>query len=296
MAFTGPAPAWATGDRRVGVQAVRAAPFGQFVRDAAKHFKGRVDRYSIWNEPNWHTQLTPSRACRKNRWGRGCDAGLATLYRTLYVAGYRAVKAVDRQAQVLFGEFAPQASGTPKEPTAYASSPLAILRAITCSTRSWKAAGRCPRLLADGFAQHPYAFTTAPDRPVGRADDVTLATLDRLTRALDRLAARRALRTPSGEPMDLYLTEHGYMQSGPRRLPEPTRSQYLTQSFDQALAHPRVRQLLQYLLLGPPPPRNLFPTELINHDGTPTASFGALAEWSAQNASRLAGAASVQRF
>ena len=126
---------------------------------------------------------------------------------------------------MLFGEFAPQASGTPKEPHGL----RAPRRWRSCArsrapTRSWKAARRCPRLLADGFAQHPYAFTTAPDQAVGRADDVTLATLDRLTRALDRLAARRALRTPSGAPMELYLTEHGYMQSGPRRLPEPTRS------------------------------------------------------------------------
>ena len=84
--------------------------------------------------------------------------------------------------------------------------------------------------------------------------------------------------------MELYLTEHGYMQSGPRMLPESTRAAYLTQSFDRALAHPRVRQLLQYLLTAPPPRQDLFPTQIINHDGTPTDSFGALADWSALNA------------
>ena len=295
MTFTGPAPAWATSDRKVGVRGVKAPLFGRFVRDAAKHFKGRVDRYAIWNEPNWHTQLSPNKACRKNHWVRGCDAALGRLYRALYAAGHRSVKAVDPQAQVLFGEFAPQASGTPKERTAYASAPLTILREITCSKRSWKAAKRCPGLVADGFAQHPYAFTTAPDRAVGRADDVTLATLDRLTGALEKLAARGALRTPSGAPMELYLSEHGYLQSGDRKLPEPTRAAYLTQSFDRALAHPRVRQLLQYLLVAPPPRQNLFPTQIINRDGTPTESFSALAQWSTGNAASLAGV-SVHRF
>jgi hypothetical protein len=292
MTFTGPAPAWATSNRKVGARGVKAAPFGRFVRDAAKHFKGRVDRYAIWNEPNWHTQLEPSNACRKNDWRRGCDAALGRSYRALYTAGYRSVKAVDPQAQVLFGELAPQASGTPKERTAYASAPLAILREITCSKRNWKAAKRCPRLLADGFAQHPYAFATPPGKAVGRADDVTLATLGRLTRALDRLRARGALRTPSGAPMELYLSEHGYRQSGDRSLPEATRAAYLTQSFDLALAHPRVRQLLQYLLVAAPPRQNLFPTQIINHDGTPTESFSALTEWSTLNAPNIA---SVQR-
>ena len=291
LTFTGPAPAWATSNRKVGARGVRAKLYGQFVRDAAKHFKGRVDRYSIWNEPNWHTQLEPTDNCRKNDWAKGCDARLGALYRALYVAGHRAIKAVDPQAHVLFGELAPQQSGTPREPTAHASSPLTILRAITCSKRSWKAARRCSGLRADGFAHHPYAFSSAPDQVVGRKDDGTLATLDRLTTALDRLAARGALRTPSGAPMELYLTEHGYMQSGPRMLPESTRAAYLRQSFDQALAHPRVRQLLQYLLTAPPPRQDLFPTQIINHDGSPTDSFGALADWSALNALQLAGAA-----
>jgi hypothetical protein len=288
LTLTGPAPAWATSNRKVGVRGVRAKPYGQFVRDAAKHFKGRVDRYSIWNEPNWHTQLSPTRTCKKNHWARGCDARLGALYRALYRAGHRSIKAVDPQAQVLFGELAPQQSGKPRKPTAFASSPLSVLRAITCSKRNWKAARRCPGLRADGFAHHPYAFSTAPDQVVGRRDDVTLATLDRLTTALDRLAARGALRTPSGAPMELYLTEHGYMQSGPRMLPEATRAQYLTQSFDRALAHPRVRQLLQYLLTAPPPRQNLFPTQILNHDGTATESFGALAAWSERNAPSLA--------
>ena len=291
VAFTGPAPRWATGNRKIGNRAVDPKRFGRFVRDAAKHFKGRVDRYSIWNEPNWHTQLEPANNCRKNDWNDGCDSKLGELYRKLYVAGYRSIKAVDRRAEVLFGEFAPQASGTRREPKAWASSPLAILREITCSKRNWKRAGKCPKLRADGFAHHPYAFSSAPDKAVGGRDDVTLATLNRLTSAIDKLARRGALRTPNGSKMELYLTEYGYHVAGKRKLSDTRRTAYLTKSFDMALAHPRVRQMLQYLLVGGPPRRDLFPTQLINHDGSPTGSFAPMVEWATLNAPNIAAAA-----
>lgn len=284
MVLTGPAPAWATADRRVGVRTPSAAAYGRFVRDAVRHFRGRVDRYSIWNEPNWHTQLEPAAGCRKRKWKPRCDALLGTLYRQLYVAGYRAAKAADPAAQVLFGELAPRASGTPRAPTAFSSAPLTLLRAVTCSAPTWKAARRCAPLKADGFAIHPYAFTTPPGKVVGIADDVTLASLGRLTRALDKLSKRRALRTRNGRPMQLYLTEYGYLQPPDRGLPETTRARYLTQSFDRALEHPRVRQLLQYLLVGPPPAQNLFRSQLIDYDGTLTPSFHALARWTARHA------------
>ncbi|HWK29617.1 MAG TPA: hypothetical protein VNS09_23830 [Solirubrobacter sp.] len=290
LALTGPAPAWATQNRRVGVRAPKAAAYGRFVRDVARHFKGRIDRYSIWNEPNWHTQLEPAVTCRKRHWKPGCDARLASRYRALYSAGYRAIKTTDPHAQVLFGELSPSASGTRKQPTAFSTAPLAFLRGVTCSTPTWTRARKCAPLKADGFAHHPYAFRTPPNRLVGAADDVTLASLDRLTHALDKLARRRALRTPTGRPMPLYLTEYGYLQPPLKGLSEPIRARYLTQSFDRALRHPRVRQLLQYLLVAPPPENDTFRSQIINADGTHTRSFGALERWATLHAPRLTAA------
>src|SRR5689334_23441327 len=52
LTIAGPAPSWATGNHRVGPVSPDAAKYGKFVRAVAEHFKGRVDRYSIWNEPN----------------------------------------------------------------------------------------------------------------------------------------------------------------------------------------------------------------------------------------------------
>jgi beta-glucosidase/6-phospho-beta-glucosidase/beta-galactosidase len=74
FALTGPAPAWATANRRVGPFKPNARRYASFVEAAAKHFEGRVDRYLIWNEPNYIGWLAPlSRGPR--------------LYRSLYKAG-----------------------------------------------------------------------------------------------------------------------------------------------------------------------------------------------------------------
>ena len=42
FALTGPAPAWATGNHKVGPYAPKAGYYGQFVKAAAQHFAGRV--------------------------------------------------------------------------------------------------------------------------------------------------------------------------------------------------------------------------------------------------------------
>ena len=67
LTLTGPAPAWATKDHRVGNNQPDPAKYGAFVRTVVAHFAGRVDRYAIWNEPNWNTWLAPAqeraRAC-----------------------------------------------------------------------------------------------------------------------------------------------------------------------------------------------------------------------------------------
>jgi hypothetical protein len=53
LTLLGPVPAWASA-RHGKPSNFKPNPrlFAQFARAAATHFKGRVDRYSIWNEPN----------------------------------------------------------------------------------------------------------------------------------------------------------------------------------------------------------------------------------------------------
>jgi beta-glucosidase/6-phospho-beta-glucosidase/beta-galactosidase len=82
LTITGPAPRWATGNDRVGVYKVNASRYGAFARSAAQHFGVRVDRYSIWNEPNYKGWLAPMKSAPK-------------IYRGLFRAGWRGIKSVE---------------------------------------------------------------------------------------------------------------------------------------------------------------------------------------------------------
>jgi hypothetical protein len=190
LTLSGPAPAWATGNRRAGAYAPSARAYAAFTGAVAARFRGRVARYSIWNEPNWWSLLRPRRHA-------------ARIYRGLFLRGVAAVRAADPAAKVLIGELAPL--GQPEA----ATPPLRFLRRLTCSDRRWRRVGRCPRLVADGFAHHPYSLQWAPEYPGPGRDDVTTGSLRRLGRALDRLARRGALTTPAGRSLPLYLTELG---------------------------------------------------------------------------------------
>jgi hypothetical protein len=262
--LSGPAPAWAAGNGVQGVARPNARLFGDFAAAAARHFKGRVDRYSIWNEPNYVGWLAPQRSA-------------PSLYRALYSHGYDAIKKADPGAQVLLGETAPYAE------TGRAMAPLEFLRRVTCRTAIYAPAKRCAPLHADGYAHHPYAFANPPQAPYPGADNVTVGTLGRLTSALDRLAQSKALTTPAGKPLDIYLTEFGYFASGPVAIPPPKRADYLRTAFDIAQRNPRVKEMLQYILVSPPAGVR-FNTSLINLDGKPTVPFTALAGWAHRNA------------
>ncbi len=262
LTITGPAPAWATRDHRVGNYAPDARKFGEFARTVATHFEGRVDRYSIWNEPNWNTWLSPAKSA-------------ASLYRQMYVSGYNAVKGVDPQAKVLFGELAPIGGGR-------AISPLKFLRDVTCSNAAYKAKKKCAPLKADGFAIHPYQFQHAPNKAAGKPDDVPIGALSRLTSALDKLAKRHALATPNKRKMELYLTEFGYLTQGKRAQKPKVRAQWLHDAFHVARRNPRVRQLLQYQLVDPPR-EQLWHTAILDRNGRPLATYAGLARASAAN-------------
>ena len=95
LTITGPAPAWATRDHKVGGNAPDPVKFGAFARTVAAHFKGRVDRYSIWNEPNLSAWLSPPRARR------------SSTARSTVAATPRS-RPSTRKAKVLFGELAPE--------------------------------------------------------------------------------------------------------------------------------------------------------------------------------------------
>jgi hypothetical protein len=234
-----------------------ATHFGAFARAAATAFAGRVDRWSIWNEPNWHRLLGPAKSA-------------PGIYRGLFRAGQRAIVESDPAAQVLIGELMPGANRTHSTPA------LQFLRGVTCTRSNWKAAKRCAALEADGFALHPYQFARRPkEARHPNPDIVEIGSLSRLTKALDRLRARRALVTPSGGKMPLYLTEFGYFTHGPLKRSPKTHAKWMTEAWKIATANHRVRQLLQYEIIDPW--RDVtWRSAVTNRDGSPRPVFHAL--------------------
>jgi hypothetical protein len=262
LALTGPAPAWATGNHKVGPVKPKASAFKAFASAAATHFRGRVDRYSIWNEPNLRAWISPLSSGPK-------------VYRALYLAGYSAIKRADPAANVFIAETSPYELAKGRNATA----PLKFLRGVTCANASYKRAGHCATLRTDGFAHHPYDFAHKPTFKYPGKDNVTLATLGRLTSALSKLRKAGLLTTPTGGVPDVYLTEYGFFSSGKYKLPPKTQGKYLVQGFTMAQRNPHVRELVQYLLLKPTGQFKAFDTSIASHAGKPNLAFKMLAAW-----------------
>ena len=259
IGLTGTAPAWATADKKVGVNKPNAARYAEFVKAAVDHLGPHVKRWSIWNEPNHTGWIKPLKS-------------QASIYRALYLAAYPVIKAADASDQVLIGETAPYASRK-----GVATPPLQFIRQLT------KAGG----LKADGYAHHPYDFTHAPNYKYPGADNVTLSGLNKLTKLLDSLTKSGKLTTPSGGKLDLYLTEFGYLRSGRQKQSEGNRVKYLKQGYAMALKHPRVRQMLHFLLVQPASKYRFFDTSLVSQSGGRTKAFDALRSFASANASKI---------
>jgi hypothetical protein len=271
VTLTGHAPGFATASGVASHEDPDPAAFGRFAADAARHFAGRVRRWSIWNEPNWPSHLGPTERA-------------AGIYRELYVAAHAAIKSVNPSAFVLIGELAPM--GRPEA----AIPPLEFLRDVTCRTRTFAPSRPCEPLVADGFAHHPYTLRWAPEFPGPTPDDVTTGSLGRLSHALAVLARKRALATPAGRGLPIYLTEYGW-HANYSAVPEPRRSRYAVRGFQIAMRHPRVRQVVWYQLFAPPPNgRRQWDTGLFELDGRARPAYGALARWlrDADGARRIA--------
>jgi hypothetical protein len=250
-----PAPGWVKRTRRTDIYKPRPGAFAAFARRVARHFRGRVFRYSVMNEPNWHAWLRPHRSAPR-------------LYRAIYRRSYAAIKSVDRRNQVLFGELAPH------HKSGLSIGPLRFMRAALCVNSRWRKRRGCKPLRADGLALHPYEFRRSPTYRYPNRDSVTIGTLGRLTSALRKLRRARALVTPRGRTVPVYLTEFGYFASGKRRLPAARRAAYLRQAYRIARRTRGVRQLVQYQLVQTPGAE--WNTGVIRANGRPEAAFFAL--------------------
>ena len=278
--LTGDPPAYACGNKKPAYECDGFRPnealFADFVGAAVAHFRGSVNRFSLWNEPNWYTWISPHDEA-------------PILYRRLYQAGYKAAKAANPAAEIVIGEFAPHFQKNISTP------PLQFIREMVCVNRKLRpikgAKEKCTGgpLEFDAFSTHPYDFTNRPTKPRPNVDELTLANINALPKLLDKLR-KKGLLKPSTKKFPIYLTEVGYFVSGRRGVPESKRKKWIVKAWQMAQDAPRVKQMLHFVFVSPPAdsPSAFFDMGLISTTGVLRPSYEALRGW-VQNAAASGG-------
>jgi hypothetical protein len=232
LTVTGPGPRWATRSREDRVARPSPTRFERFVTAVGRRYGEQVDYWSVWNEPNHPDFLAP-------QYSRG-RAYSPRLYRQLFRAARDGLeRSGNERDRVLMGETAPRGNSNVVHP-------LAFVRGSLCLTSSYRKRRGCGSLDVDGWAHHPYTTSKGPWFVSPRRDDVTIGSLSRLTRALDRARRAGAVR----KRVDLYLTEFG-VQSEPdpiNGVSETRQAEYRSIGELIAYRNPRVRAFSQYLM------------------------------------------------
>ncbi len=251
---SGPGPHWASeqpGRCRQGRLCTlrpKASEFGQFTAAVAKRYRGVVDWYSLYNEPNLKGWISPE--VTNTRFGR-VETG-AVYYRKLWSAGYKAIRTYDpaRRNRVLFGE------------VAAISGPLPMLYAALCldyrtgkafrgKLRSLHKCGSRPaKLNIGGWAIHPYnqGGFGPPNRRTSSKTALPQQYLPRLHRLMARAAGRG--RVPGGR--GIYITEFGYQTNPPdpvSRISPSRQAQYINESDGLFARDSRIKTVAQYQLV-----------------------------------------------
>jgi len=216
--------------------------FTTFAASVARHFRGRVTYYSIWNEPNLSLYLSPVREA-------------PYIYRRLYVSGRAAIKRADPRAYVLIGELSPSGQA---------------LRFLDRASQG---------LVSDGLAHHPYQLTRVP--PGARETwYLGISNVGAIRATLLRLARERRLRTPRGTPLPLYFTEFGYPRPGAYYgyFSEAMSARYSVLAYQLAKrSGARVMAWYQLYRRPGPPQARLWDTGLLSTDGYQWPVFRSLA-------------------
>ncbi|HYI99354.1 MAG TPA: hypothetical protein VEX36_06730 [Thermoleophilaceae bacterium] len=250
---SGPGPHWASEQpsrcrfNRICTWKPKPAEFGAFTAAVAKRYRGQVDWYALYNEPNLYTWITPE--ITRTKFGRVETGGV--YYRKLWSAGYKAIRSYDpsRRGRVLFGE------------VAAISAPLPMLYASLCLGPDGKpfrgrlrslhgCGGRPAKLNIGGWAIHPYnqGGFGPPSRRTSSKVALPQQYLPRLHRLMGQAAARG--RVPGGR--GIYITEFGYQTNppDPGSTISPTRQgQYINESDRLFAGDRRIKTVAQYQLV-----------------------------------------------
>lgn len=265
LTISGPVPLWASNGATSETYDPRPKEYQSFVTAVSRRFEKNVTRYSLYNEPNHPKFLTP-------QFDASGNPVSPRLYRGLVAAGLRGLAANGDARPVLIGETSPRG-------TKAGIAPLRFLRETLCLNDAYQLRQYCEPLSVAGWATHPYTGKTPFLRRVAK-DDVTIGTLGRLSRALDKAAAAGVIKAN----LPIYLTEFG-MQSKPDPnfgLAPLRQAEYRAIGEHIAWQNPRVASFAQYLMRDDLPRKGKkserfggFETGLRYADGKPKPSLAA---------------------
>jgi hypothetical protein len=185
----------------------------------------------------------------------------ADQYRRLYTAATAALAATGHGSDtVLFGEVLP--IGQARLGTLNTIRPLLWLREFFCLDSNYKpyrggaaSARGCtafPKIVTSGFAIHPYTKPIGPRFHLASPDDATIGQIDRVAKALDRIA--RTGRVRKGLP--IYSTEFGIQTDPPDCIgfgaPIDKQAAIINEAEYDSYVSPRVKTYSQYLLVDDP--------------------------------------------
>lgn len=255
---SGPGPQWASEQpskcrgNRLCTYRPDAKIFGQFVEAVAKRYRGQVDWYSLYNEPNigrssggdgW---LMP----QTTRTKAGTVQTAGVMYRELWRAGYKAIAKQDpaRRGRVLFGEVAAINAPLPK---LYAALCLdADGKPFKGQLRKLNKCGRVSKLNIGGWAIHPYnqGGFGPPNRTTTSKTALPQQYIPRLHRLMAKAAARG--RVPGGK--GIYVTEFGYQTNPPdpiSRITPKLHARYINETDRLFYGDSRIKTVGQYQLV-----------------------------------------------
>jgi polysaccharide biosynthesis protein PslG len=241
------APEWALRPAQAGVVPFDLDAYAAFVANVARRYRGRVQAYIIWNEPNLSREwagLPPDPAA----------------YTALLCRGRAAVEEADPAATVVSAGLAPTNGGDG------AVDDRKFLRGMYES-----GAGDC----FDALGAHAYGFGHPPDDPQGSHDGLNLA----------RLADLRAIvEEHASQAIPVWITEMGWTTGGVdsqawQTVSPEAQAGYLV----DAWRHIRERwpwvqvATVWNLSRGLPPADEMAGYSLLDRDGDPKPAYHALA-------------------
>jgi Cellulase (glycosyl hydrolase family 5) len=299
---TAPAPNWATGTPPEQPEIdptfdPNATEFSAFVHAAAVRYRS-VRYWSIWNEPNDATSLTPQwlhDPRDPTRWVPTAPQ----VYRRLVDAAWQALQETGHgRDTILIGETAPKGLLDNAGLTASIDAQLFVreLYCVDANLQTYQGTSAdvrgCPAdgnpssfaaqhpglFAATGWAHHPYELSIAPNEPPRHADTwLTLGNLGDLTSLLRRIRAR--FGQPAQALSRLYLTEYGYQTDPPEKqgVSPKLQAEYLNHAEYLTWRNPAVRTLGQFPLRDGTPVATTFQSGLRTAKGVRKPAFDAYA-------------------